>query len=222
MSILIYRNRLNGEMKAFGKFAKNLAINDYKIFYGDKKESFYELCDTHSTIIIITHGDKANLFHKFDWINGHHQVLFSESNLEKLKNKNIFAISCGTSCILGREAIKKGVNVYLGMKKSIHFDKRNKQLTVYPHHDYAIILKGIYRDIFKLGIEKAIKEKKSFLWLKLYLEKNLVKRVQIDMAITKQKREEYFYKTGLQNILIATSHVAANIELLGNEEAILN
>ncbi|GAA0759028.1 hypothetical protein [Clostridium sartagoforme] len=234
MSVIIYRNRLNEEMKRFGKFSNEIDMNLQKygikinITFSDIKEECLKEIKNYDTIIIITHGSKDTLYHKYDHNYGNHQPLISVNEilnenvdvLNAIANKKIIAISCGTTQALAGIACNQGkCKTYLGFKHKIHLDKQNKKKPSNRYHEFLICC---YKEVFSSVIEKAIREKWKFSKLALVLKLEL-KRTVLNKAEELSKRGSSFYRNhGIDQAIIAISNVADNIEIYGDKSQIVN
>ncbi|MGE4214579.1 MAG: hypothetical protein AB7E42_07390 [Anaerotignaceae bacterium] len=234
MSVIIYRNRLNEEMKRFGSFSKTITKNldnygiKVSIIFNDIKEKCLKEMQDHDTIIIITHGSKNALYHRYDNSYGNHQTLISANEilnkdvdvLNAIADKKIIAISCATTQELAEIACNQGkCKTYLGFKHKIHVDKQNKKTPSSRYHDFLI---KCYKEAFSRVLEKAIKENWKFSKFALVLEIELKKTV-VKNAQDFPERGINFYKNhGIDQAIIAISNVAENIEIFGDKSQLIN
>jgi len=225
MSVVIYRNMLNAEMKRFGEFSKTIANNlkhnniETSIIFDDKKYRCLSNIQNHNTIIFIAHGSADTIYHKYDHKYDNHQPLINKENASVLKDKKVIAISCGTAKILGPYACTyAGCKVYLGFLHKIHFNKKNEKPCSKKYREFLTIC---YKNCFAEIIEKAILEKWNFsklaLILKLKLNKTVVERAQL---ISKSKPMYYRYH-GFDQAILAVTNVADNINVFGNDREIV-
>lgn len=217
MSVTIYRNILNQEMKSFGKFGKKIAEKlKLSMIYNAKKELCLEEIIKHDTIIFITHGSAYAIFHSFDHRYERHQILVNRENIETLRNKKVIAISCGTARNLGAIACGEyGCKTYLGFYNKIHFDKKNK---VPSSKKYQMFIANCYKDTFNEVLESAIKNSWTFSKLKLVLEIELRKTVTERALNLQQDKPEFYKNVGIDQAILAVSNVADNIGLFGDSQ----
>ncbi|GGH11322.1 hypothetical protein [Paenibacillus segetis] len=221
MSIVFYRNRLNREMKRFGKFSRLIVGNleehhPVSMIYNPYKQKCLEEMSTHETIILITHGSPNELYHKYDHKNNDHQVLLNKDNAHLLKGKKVISISCATARSFGKEVCENdGCKVFLGFSNKIHFDKKNKKNA---SRDYRVFIGGCYKDAFSSVIEQAILNNWSFDKIKIVLGielRNIVVTRAINMKSTKPN---YFKNNGLDQAVFAVTNLSNNIMLFGDSQ----
>ncbi|KAB0442317.1 hypothetical protein [Lysinibacillus fusiformis] len=221
MTVGIYRNRLNQEIKRFGKFGKKIVeslnekgITTELIFNPKVTKCILEL-KKHDTIVIISHGSADSIYHKFDGNKMNHQVLINESNLDILNEKKVIAISCGTARELGELACTSaGCKTYLGFYNKIHFNKKNGNE---PSLKYHMFISECYKDSFKEVLEMAIENNWTFNKLKLVMERELKKTVVERATNVREKHPRYYFAHEFDQSIIAVSDVANNIHLFGDK-----
>ncbi len=234
MAVAIYRNRLNEEMKRFGKFSIDIKNEltkkgkDVQIIFSDSKNKCLQEIGKYETVIIITHGSKDALYHKYDHKYANHQILIGKREilnnnqdvLSALKDKKIIAISCGTTQELAKIACEVGkCKTYLGFKHKIHFDKLNKQNVSDRYHEFLI---HCYKDVFSKVIEQAIYEKWKFSKFAMVLRAELNKTVSNRAQQLAMRRPTFYKNHGVDQAIIAVSNVATNIEIFGDPSELIN
>ncbi|MBP2002390.1 hypothetical protein J2Z69_003463 [Paenibacillus shirakamiensis] len=221
MSISIYRNVLNSEMKRFGKFGKRLAeelegkgFSIKLVFNPIKRVCLSEMLEA-DTLIFITHGSATEIFHRFDHGKTNHQILLDKKNIECLRDKKVIAISCGTARNLGDEAYKngEGCKVYLGFANKIHFTKLNKKEASAKYH---VFIGDCYKDTFQYVIKEAILNNWTFTKIKLALETELMRTVTSRALEIQKARPQLYTNHGIGQAILAVSNVANNIKIFGN------
>lgn len=221
MSINIYRNRLNQEMKSFGKFTKYIYEecsskgNDVQFIYSDKVQDYKNSIKENCTMIIVAHGSEESIFHKYDHDFKNHQYFLKSDSLNCLNKNKIIAISCGCARKLGPKSVESGAcTVFLGFYNSIHFDKINKKPLC---HFYEPFLKSIYKNVFLRVLSKAINEQWTFEKLSKVLEWELKKEIgQASNDQMKQRGKIAYFDRGIDQAILAVSNVASSIRLFGN------
>lgn len=220
MSIGVYRNILNQEMKRFGKFGKKIVHNlnlkgiDIKLIFEPKlTRCIYEL-NNHETLILISHGSPDGIYHKYDKKLDNHQSLVNSSNLHLLTGKKVIAISCATARELGKIACEDGgCTSFLGFYNKIHFNKKNGKN---PSIRYHMFISDCYKDTFSEVLERAILHNWSFNKIKLVLERELKRIVVTRAQDISEKYPRYYQVHGIEQSVIAVSHVAENIHIFGD------
>lgn len=225
MTVAMYRNRLNAEMKRFGNFTKRisndltaLGIQSYIVFDDNKYRCLAQM-KLYDTLIFVSHGRADTIYHKYDHINENHQPLINLDNCDILSEKKVIAISCGTAKKLGNYACNKGhCKVYLGFFHKIHFDKVNKKK---PSKKYIAFLTICYKECFSETIERAIVERWSFNKFKLFLKQKLQETV-VNRANALSMSKPKFYKYhGIDQAVLAVMNVSDNIIIYGNPSEIV-
>lgn len=223
MTVLLFRNYLNREMKRFGKFLKRIEQsrdssdeNDFRLIFSPYVKDYYQALKENDTIIVVAHGSHDALFHKYDFKNKNHQILFDGNNLDLLSNNKIIAFSCGTATSLGKLATSgKHCEVYLGLKHRLHFDKKNGNNCSGEYHQYLV---NLYSKVFEEITTQAIENKWSFKKFERVLSLELRSTVMKTSDVLKKSDSFYHIDSKVQAIL-AVTNVAANIDILGNENA---
>jgi hypothetical protein len=234
LSVAIYRNRLNDEMKRFGKFSddiynhllkKGIKIN---VIFNDLKTECLKEIKNHDTVIIVTHGSKDALYHRYDYKYGMHQSLISINEilnnnidvLSVLKDKKIIAIACGTTQGLAQVACNNGhCKTYLGFKHKIHFDKLNKKDASDRYHEFLI---HCYKEVFSNVIEKSIEEQWKFSKFAMVLKLELRKNVTNKAKQLADRRPNFYKNHGVDQAVIAIGNVANDIEIFGDSTQLIN
>lgn len=227
MSISIYRNILNREMKRFGRFGKIIVEEvglhgiSIKLVYNAIKEvCLKEMLDSE-TLIIISHGSSNSIYHRLGHGKMDDQILLEKKNLRHLKGKKIIAISCGTARNLGPEAYNsgEGCKVYLGFLNKIHFTKKNNIPASIKYH---VFIGDCYKEVFHFVIREAILNNWNFEKIKAVMEIELMRTVT-SKAIKIQNEKPLFYRNhGIGQAILAVSNVANNIKLFGNGKERIN
>lgn len=222
MSIGIYRNILNREMKRFGKFGKNIVTNlngnniEAELIFTPKLNNCLTKIRKHETIVFITHGSAENIYHKFDLKNSQHQVLIGKNNISILKGKKVIAISCGTARVLGENACKHaGCITYFGFYNKIHLDKLNGNE---PSLKYRMFISQCYKDTFEDVLQMALENKWTFSKLKIVMERELKKTVVSRAKLVNEEYPRYYKSHEYEQSILAVSNVASNIYLYGDEK----
>jgi hypothetical protein len=215
MTVTIYRNILNQEMKNFGKFSKKLAENlQISLVFNPHKKLCLDEMVNHDTLIFISHGSAHEIYHRFDHQTNRHQILVNRDNVKVLNDKKVIAISCGTARDLGLIACKDyGCKTYLGFFNKIHFDKKNKMPASKKYH---LFVTSCYKDTFYSVLENAIKNSWTFAKLKVVLEIELKKKVTERALEINKSKPEYYKNIGIDQAILAVSNVANNIGLYGD------
>ena len=227
MSIAIYRNKLNQEMKRFGKFCNSITDNlagliGISLIFNENKSECLEHMKNHDTIIIVSHGGASEIYHRYGFDISRNQVLISSVDIhnnipnviEAIKNKKIIAISCGTATSLGEVACAVGgCKTYLGFKHKIHFDKINK---ANPSHRYHEFLSKCYKEAFSIAIERGIRESWSFNKFKLVLKVELEKNVTKKALEIKSSKPNFYKNHGIDQAVIAVTNVSNDIHIFGD------
>lgn len=215
MTVTIYRNILNQEMKSFGKFSKKLAENlEISLVYNSHKKLCLDEMANHDTLIFISHGSAHEIFHRFDHRFDRHQILVNRDNVKVLSDKKVIAISCGTARDLGSIACNNfGCKAYLGFFNKIHFDKKNRMPASKKYH---LFVTNCYKDTFYTVLENAIKNSWTFAKLKAVLEIELKKTVTERALELKHSKPDFYKNVGIDQAILAVSNVANNIGLFGD------
>lgn len=237
MSIAILRNKLNKEIKRFGKFSKTIAqdMNSRNIpvdvIFEQKKSICLSKIKKYDTIVIITHGNDDVLYHKYDFKLGHHQDLINSKLINNsvelqntFKNKKIIAISCRTARVLGPAMCHNGCcKAYLGFYNQIHFDKYNNRNNGYRiSKEYCDLVNSCYKEVFTSVIEQAIVNRWSFNKLKNVLEIELKQKI-INKSISFDcVKSSYYRKDIVGQAIIAVTDVANNIMVFGDSTEIVS
>jgi hypothetical protein len=223
MSISIYRNILNSEMKRFGKFGKILTeelldkgISINLVYNAIKKVCLEEMLVT-DTLIFITHGSSHAIFHRFGHGKTNDQILLNKENVDCLKGKKVIAISCGTARNFGVDAYGngEGCKVYLGFINRIHFTKKNQKKSSEKYH---LFIGSCYKDTFYHVIQQAILNNWNFEKIKLVLEIELMQTVTSRALEFQDIKPKSYLNHGIDQAILAVSSVANNIRLFGNGE----
>ncbi|WP_061591958.1 hypothetical protein [Streptococcus sanguinis] len=217
MPIVLFKNRLDGNMKRFGSFLKEIQKKSIRrqnisLISGDKKRDYLSNIDSSGTNIFVCHGSKDSLYHRFHC--SPKQVLLDTTT--KLSLGKVIAVSCGTGRSLGKELVKNGnCKVYLGFNTKLHFDKRNSQQT-YISPYYSQYLKEFYKEVFEDVLIKAIDSSWTFEKTRRVLEWELRKE-SVFKAQIKKVEYPHFYKTKeINQTVVAVTSVAKNIVIHGN------
>lgn len=221
MSVSIYRNILNGEMKRFGKFGKRIVDNlsvkgiSINLVYNPQKQICINEMNKSDTLIFISHGSANAIFHRYCFGKKLDQILFDVNNISQLKGKKVIAISCGTARILGDVACQStnGCKVYLGFLNRIHFSKKNKKPSSAKYHNFII---SCYKDTFEQTIQDAIEYNWSFQKLKLVLEMELKRNIALRTQEFKDRNYSQYNNLGIGQSIFAVMNVANNIVLFGD------
>lgn len=228
MSVAIYRNRLNGEMKRFGKFAKRIIAyvdknnsNKIQLIFDTKKTNCLLKMQQNDTLIFISHGSADSIYHKYDHsLEEKHQILINIDNANILEGKKVIAISCGTAKELGNYACTEvGCKVYFGFLHKIHFDKKNKKPV---SKNYLDFVRTCYKDCFSEILEKAISESWSFTKLRLLLKLKLQQTVLTRAENIEKIKPVYYRYHGIDQAILAVSNVGAHMIIYGNENEHIN
>lgn len=220
MSIGIYRNRLNQDMKRFSRLAKTIDSSDGTIVFEDKRDVSLRTMKEFDTVIFITHGSATQLFHRWNEDPNYSQVLLDVERMEILRNKKVVALSCGTARELGPKACSEGgCIVYLGFRNRIHFNRKDKSL---PSNIYKSFLSDCYKEVFGKVFRLAIINSWSFDKLKDVLERELSDEVRKRALKIKEKHPRYYEKHGLDQAIIAVTDVVNNLYIFGDGEQIVS
>lgn len=216
MSILIYKNVSDSGMKAFFSIP-DLIVQESKneeleVFSHRTKSSFYEKIKDFSTLIFVTHGDKENIYHNYY----EDDSLISLTDLDKLNNKKIIAISCATAATLGKEACDSNCLVYLGMKHSIHRDIKNNDRA--PENAYIRMIDNVYKNAFSKSLTISIDRNFTFNKIKNILEIELIKHVEESNRLEKERNSRQYNLCKLKYTIEAVTNVVNNLLLHGNGE----
>ncbi len=231
MSVGIYRNRLNQEIKSFARFTK--AVREQCSFNGksvevvfeDKKEQSLEKLSKHDTIIFVTHGDSNNLYHRYckDKEKRKSQILLGLSDLSNEEfdrkiydNKIIIAISCCTADQLGAAVFDQTkCKAYLGFKYKIHFDRKDKKKASRKYYQFLL---RCYKKIFSDVLVKAINNEWTIEEFKEKLELYSKQYISREALAIKSERPQFYINHRLDLAVFAVSHVADNIVLYNDDD----
>lgn len=235
MTVGIYRNRLNQEIKKFGKFTKvieekcNSDGKFVEIIFEDKKNVSLDKLLQHDTLVFVTHGDSNNLYHRYcendDRRNS--QVLLSSNDFfdknfdtSIYDDKVIIAISCCTAKELGAEVFKKTrCKAYIGFRYNIHFnriDERNGMNK--SSKKYYMFLLECYKEIFSETLTKAIINEWTVEKFKQYLEFYSKRCVGQKAKTIKNNNPRFYENHKIELAVRAITHVADNIVLYNHED----
>lgn len=228
MSVILYRNMLNQEMKGFGKFLKQIYGKGIdmdlplKYVYSPYVQNYISEVSQGDTILIVAHGSEDAVFHKFDHDKSiqNHQYLMRVDSLHNLKDNKIIAISCAGARKLGPESVSQGkCKVFLGFMNSIHFDKKNGNHVSNYYENYV---KSIYKAVFSKILELAIIENWTFKKLGNVLSWELRSEVtRKSMEELEKYGEHAYFGRGIDQAILAVNDVAANIKIFGEINATL-
>ena len=129
MPIVLFKNRLDDNMKRFGSFLKKIQDKsirrDISLISSDRKRDYISNIDCSNTNIFVCHGSKDSLYHRFHC--SPKQTLLDANTVLSLGK--VIAISCGTARYLGKELVQNGnCTVYLGFNTKIHFNKKTLKI----------------------------------------------------------------------------------------------
>lgn len=227
MSVILYRNMLNQEMKTFGKFLKHIYEDctkkdiPLKYIYSSHVQEYIGEINQGDTIIIVAHGSEEAIFHRYDHkFTQKHQYLLKSDNLEMLNENKIVAVSCGCARKLGPESVAQGkCKVFLGFMNSIHFDKKNgKHVSEY----YENYVKKIYKSVFFDILELAIIENWTFHKLAKVLSWELRRSVtELSKKELELNGKHAYFGRGIDQAILAINDVAANVKVFGENNATL-
>lgn len=239
MSVLIYRNILNNEIKSLAKIGKIIhedlepkGINISTIYDPRKKNCLDEM-KNHDTIIFITHGSDDTMFHRYVHTKNshkHHQSLINSSSinalepdiLDAIKGKKIVSISCRTARDLGPTAcLKGGCKVYLGFYTNIRFDKLLTRKTggVLSVEFNRFMLK-CYKKAFSFVLEEAILNGWTFSKLEKVMSIEL-RRVVASSGDEIIISDRYYNKLISGQAILAITNVSENIRVFGDSSEIV-
>lgn len=212
---------LNKNISRFSIFLKKLHLKHDNTHYIHSaiKNDFIKDLEKFDSIILCAHGSREEIYHRMSYTSQkQHQILLAENNVSYLKNKNIIAISCSSAHTLGEKAINKGCKSYLGFKRNIHFQRKNKNT---PKLFYNLLRK-CYIDVFYKVLDIAITQKLTIGSIKLILKNEL--SIEIDRVCSDFESNNFrLYKKYYLNELYTTiADVIANIEVLGDSKEILS
>jgi hypothetical protein len=216
MSIVLFKNRLDDNMKRFGSFLKKIQDKsirrDISLISSDRKRDYISNVDCSNTNIFVCHGSTDSLYHRFHC--SPKQTLLDANTTLSLGK--VIAISCGTARYLGKKLVQNGnCTVYLGFNTKIHFDKKNS-LEDYISPYYSQYIKNLYKEVFENVLTKAIDHRWTFEKTKRVLEWELRKKA-ILKAESKKRNYPHFYKAKeINQTVVAVTNVAKNIVIHGN------
>lgn len=228
MSVYIFRNKLNQEMRTFGSFTNNIVSEakdtgiDVDVVFSPFKDDYLENFHSGNTYIIISHGSYSGIYHKYDrsYI-PQHQVLVDINNLGRLQQTKIIAISCGTAKILGPQSVSQGgCESFLGFVNAIHFDKKDKQCDVCKY--YTLYIRELYKRVFSKVLSKAVIEKWTFKKLARVLEWELKQEAVKSAENEKRKGKHAYFGRGIEQSIFAVTSSAASIKIFGNGNATIS
>ena len=161
MPIVLFKNRLDDNMKRFGSFLKKIQDNSTKrnisLISSDRKRDYISNIDSNNTNIFVCHGSKDSLYHRFHC--SPKQTLLDANTVLSLGK--VIAISCGTARYLGKELVQNGnCTVYLGFNTKIHFNKKSSKDYISPY--YSQYIKDLYKEVFENVLTKAIDHSWTF------------------------------------------------------------
>lgn len=221
MSLIIYRNRLNKQMHKFGLFLKAINRNYTNTEYisSPLKNDFLDLLDQYNSLIICSHGGKDKIYHRFySNRDKEDQILFDESNVDLVTNKNVIAFSCGTTQVFGPKAIECGCKSYLGFRRSIHFNRDKDQHT--SKYFYETVRK-CYINSFQYTLEMALSNNLTMGQIEVVLKNKLSKEAAILCDDFEMKYPRRYYKKYVFEVLTTIADVRQNIETLGDINEVL-
>jgi hypothetical protein len=222
MSVLIYRNMLNGDMRRFSRISRKIVNGNQglrvTVNYEPKKIKFLYDIETHDTIIIFSHGSYDSIYHRFNTSDTTKiQTLIDNSNMDVLIDKKVIAISCGSAKSLGILAIAYGCKAYLGFKGRIHYGIKGTHKV--PSNKYHQFLKRCYKDTFEEIITEAIKFNWTFGKLEIVLGIALNNRVITELQkLLEERGVKYYYKYKFDMSVVAVAKVVDNIVLHGSKQ----
>lgn len=220
MGVIFFRNKLDANMKRFGKFSKRIvhklsAKYSVKVIYSSKKSKYIASLNSNDTFVIISHGSSKQIYHRFIKYGANHQNLLDITN-PPCNAGNIIAISCGTARELGPKYVESGIcKAYLGFSTKLHFDKKNsKSSFVSPY--YSRELKEIYKSVFEKVLLEAISNSWSFGKTARVMDYELRKTAIQRVLNVKQKYPHYYIAKEIVQILVAVTSVSNGIVVLGD------
>jgi hypothetical protein len=225
MTILIYRNRLNGDIRRFSRISKGIAsgitVTSVTINDDTKKNNFLSKIVDHDTIIIFSHGSYDQIYHRFNSGDATKiQTLLNVENMDYLIDKKVIAISCGTAKTLGLHSTLSGCKVFLGFKGKIHYGIQGQGRS--PSNYYRQFLKDCYKYAFETVIQEAVQSNWTFGKLQKVLGITLNKQVTLKLKELRENRgERYIIKHKFDMAIIAVSKVVSNLTLHGNKNEVV-
>lgn len=185
MPIVLFKNRLDDNMKRFGSFLKKIQDNSTKrnisLISSDRKRDYISNIDSNNTNIFVCHGSKDSLYHRFHC--SPKQTLLDANTVLSLGK--VIAISCGTARYLGKELVQNGnCTVYLGFNTKIHFNKKSSKDYISPY--YSQYIKDLYKEVFENVLTKAIDHSWTFEKTRRVLEWELRKKSILKAEIKKE------------------------------------
>ena len=215
MPIVLFKNRLDDNMKRFGSFLKKIQDNSTKrnisLISSDRKRDYISNIDSNNTNIFVCHGSKDSLYHRFHC--SPKQTLLDANTVLSLGK--VIAISCGTARYWGKELVQNGnCTVYLGFNTKIHFNKKNSKDYISPY--YSQYIKDLYKEVFENVLTKAIDHSWTFEKTRRVLEWELRKKSILKAEIKKRNYPHFYKAKEINQTVVAVTNVAKNIVIHGN------
>lgn len=147
-----------------------------------------------SLIIFIGHGSHTG-FHCLNETQDDTVIFLNSQNIERIRNKNIFAFSCNSSSFLKLHSAK--LNSWLGFD-DLPTEKENFPISENDHLIFLelykeILIKVIYFSLIELITEKSFS--KSYSILKLVLNKEMIRLSKDKSHVNNKLLADILFKT---------------------------
>lgn len=221
MSIGIYRNMFDRDIKKFGIFANEIkekcVRNDIEIVYSIDRQLCVESLKKHNIIIIITHGDTDAMYHRYRCPIEKRMTLIDCWKVHNdpdvrtlLADSIIIAISCATTRELGKAVINDSdCTGYIGFRNNIHFNRNDG---IDASDFYFNFISSCYQDVFSKTITDAINNEWSLFKFSTMLKMNALLRVTRNARELISESPNDYKKHGISYAIKAVVNVANNIE----------
>jgi hypothetical protein len=179
--------------KHFGDIFELYRIDSTEVSY---LKAIYKIekCSNKSVIIFIGHGSSAG-FHCLNETQDDTVIFLNSQNIERIRDKNIFAFSCNSSSFLKLHSEK--LNSWLGFDdlptEKETFPIRDSENQIFLEVYKEILIRVVYLSLIELITEKSFS--KSYSILKLALNKEMIRLSKDKSHVNNKLLAEILYKT---------------------------